>query len=74
MNPQTILQQAQKLNTEEKLELVEEILLSISSRLPITPEQKAELDVRSKAVENGSMPLIDGDLVMKKLKAYACQN
>jgi putative addiction module component (TIGR02574 family) len=70
MKPKTkdeIFADAMALDPKQREELAEELWQSVPAEL--TPEQIAEIKRRLKAIDSGEAELIDGEQVMRQLRA-----
>ncbi|MFM9940632.1 MAG: addiction module protein [Hyphomicrobiaceae bacterium] len=64
----SLVDQAQKLTPEERLQIVDEILLSLPPDPEIERQWVEEVQDRIEAVQRGELALVDADEVFRKLR------
>jgi hypothetical protein len=69
MTLKAILEEAGKLSTDEKAELIDELLLMLNpDPLALTPAQGKDLEMRTEELRAGRAELIDGEEALEQLR------
>ena len=66
MTKQQILDEAMRLDPQQRVELIDELRQTIDD---LSPDQRAEIRRRGDEIDRGEVQLLDGDEVMRRARA-----